>query len=108
MKGIKAVFGTNVKYYRKKLRLSQEQLAEILEITPKHLSTIESGVNFVSAKLLEKLTHQLHVSASALFYSADEVSADDSLFGKIDQLIDKECEKTSVALKMQIRYLSSQ
>ena len=107
MKGIKAVFGENVKYYRKKLQLSQEQLADKLEISPKHLSTIETGATFVSAELLEKITQQLLVSASALFYSVDETLTDDSVLGRIDQMIDKECEKTSSLIKMQIRYLSS-
>ena len=108
MKGVKAVFGANVKYYRKKQRLSQEQLAEKLGITSKHLSTIETGATFVSADLLEKFTRQLSVSASTLFYSVDEITPDDSLLNRVDQIIDKECEKTSNAIKMQIRYLSSQ
>ena len=108
MKGIKAVFGANIKYYRKKQCLSQEQLAEKLGITTKHLSTIETGATFVSAELLEKFTRQLLVSASALFYSIDEISVDDNLLGKIDQIINKECEKTANTIKMQIRYLSSQ
>ena len=108
MKGIKAIFGANIKHYRKKQKLSQEQLAEKLGITTKHLSTIETGATFVSAELLEKFTRQLLVSASALFYSIDEISVDDNLLGKIDQIINKECEKTSNTIKMQIRYLSSQ
>jgi transcriptional regulator with XRE-family HTH domain len=108
MKGIKAILGANIKYYRKKLHLSQEHLAEKLEITPKHLSSIETGATFVSAELLEKFSRHLLVSASTLFYSAGEMSTDDSLLGKIDHIIDKECEKTSNMIKMQIRYLSAQ
>ena len=80
-------------------------MAEKLEITTKHLSTIETGANFVSADLLEKLTKQFLVSASALFYSNEEVSADDSFFGKIDRIIDNECSNISSAIKTQIRYL---
>jgi len=106
MKGIKVVLGENIKLYRKKQRISQEKLAEKLGITPKHLSAIETGSTFISADLLENLTKQLRVSASALFYSAGEVSSDESLFGKIDQIIDSECGKTSVAIKLQIRHLS--
>ena len=107
MKGIKAIFGANIKYYRKKQRFSQEQLAEKLGITPKHLSTIETGSTFVSAELLEKFTRQLFVSASALFYSVDDLPNNDNALGMIDQIIDKECDKTSKMIKMQIRYLSS-
>jgi len=50
MEGIKTIFGANIKHYRKKLRISQEQLAEKLDITQKHLSSIETGANFVSVE----------------------------------------------------------
>ncbi|MCL2806175.1 MAG: helix-turn-helix domain-containing protein [Treponema sp.] len=107
MKRIKTVLGANIKYYRKKLRLSQEQLAEKLEITPKHLSTIETGATFVSAELLEKFSGHLRVSASTLFYSIDDIQNDDNMLSKIDHIINEECEKASNMIKMQIRYLSS-
>ncbi|MDR0503100.1 MAG: helix-turn-helix domain-containing protein [Treponema sp.] len=107
MVNIKAVLGANIKHYRKKQRLSQEQFSEKLGISPKHLSTIETGAAFVSAELLEKFSRELHVSASALFYSANEISNDDSMFGMIDQIIDRECAKTSNSIKLQIRHLHS-
>ena len=106
MARIKKVFGTNVKYYRKKRKLSQEQLAEKLNITPKHLSTIETGATFVSANLLEKITNHLLVSASALFYSVDDVSIDDSLYSKIDQMINEHFSKAFEEIKREIRGLS--
>ena len=105
MADIKTIFGTNIKYYRKKQHLTQEQLAEKLGITTKHLSTIETGTHFVSAELLEKLTQQFLVSASTLFYSNEEVSIDDSFLGKIDRIIDDECLKITNNIKTQIRYL---
>jgi transcriptional regulator with XRE-family HTH domain len=105
MANIKAIFGKNIKYYRKKLHLSQEKLAEKLGITPKHLSTIETGATFVSVELLERFTQQLNVSASAFFYSVDDISGDDSLFSKMDQIINQEFLKTSNMIKTKIRYL---
>ena len=108
MRSIKSIFGANIKYNRKKLCLTQEQLAEKLGISTKHLSTIETGANFVSAELLEKFTRQLHVSASSLFYSIDDVSIDDSILSKIEQIIDCECAKTSSAIKLQMRHLYDQ
>jgi len=106
MESIKEIFGANIKCYRKKLHLSQEQLAEKLGITQKHLSTIETGTNFVSAELLEKFTQQLYVSASALFYSINEIPNDESFLCKIDQLIDSEYEKASNIVKTKIRYIN--
>jgi transcriptional regulator with XRE-family HTH domain len=102
--GIKAIFGSNLKYYRKQRHLSQEQLAEKVDITPKHLSTIETGTTFVSAELLEKLTEHLTVSAAALFYTVEEKSTDDSILNTIDQIIEKELSKTTEVIKIQIRH----
>ena len=108
MRSIKAIFGANVKYYRKKMRLSQEQLAEKLDITAKHLSTIETGATFVSADLLEKITRQLLVSASSLFYSVDNMFVDDGTLTKMDLIIDNECSKMTNAIKIQMRHLYDQ
>jgi len=58
------------------------------------LMTNIAPATVVSAELLEKFTRQLLVSASTLFYSVDEISTDNSLLGKIDQIIEKECGKT--------------
>jgi transcriptional regulator with XRE-family HTH domain len=100
---IKAVFGANIKYYRKKRGLSQEQLAEMADITPKHLSAIETGAAFISAGLLEKLSRVLKVSASVLFYSAGEKSMDDTLFNFVEHIVEKELLKAIKLIKLQIR-----
>ena len=104
---IKAIFGANLKYYRKQQHFSQEQLAEKVDISPKHLSTIETGATFVSAELLEKLTKNLNVSASALFYTVEEKSTDDSMLNMIDKIIEKELLETANSVKMQIRHFKT-
>ena len=55
--------------------MTQEQLAEKLEISIKHLSTLETGKVFASSELIEKIAEELKVSISALFYTPDEVAA---------------------------------
>ena len=104
--GIKAVFGANLKYYRKKRRFSQEELSEKAGISARHLSFIENGAAFVSAELLEKLTEILKVSASALFYDQKEISWDDTLMTSIDRLVETEMVNTVESIKLQLRYLS--
>jgi len=54
--GVKSVFGANLKLYSKAKRLSQKQLSEKANISVKHLSYIERGMNFVSADLLENVS----------------------------------------------------
>ncbi|MBQ9206405.1 MAG: helix-turn-helix transcriptional regulator [Treponema sp.] len=82
--------------------MSQEQLAEKLEISVKHLSTLETGKSFVSAELLEKISEILEISPSALFYSAKEKSIDESDLSKIDSIIEEEFQKATIAAKIRI------
>lgn len=60
-------FGLNVVYYRKKKRLSQTQLAELVDIHRTYVSSIELGKVSVSFDILFKLAEVLEVPASKLF-----------------------------------------
>ena len=60
-------FGLNVVYYRKKKRLSQNQLAEMVDIHRTYVSSIELGKVSVSFDILFKLAEVLEVPTSKLF-----------------------------------------
>lgn len=60
-------FGLNVVYYRKKKRLSQTQLAELVDIHRTYVSAIELGKVSVSFDVLFKLAKVLEVPVSKLF-----------------------------------------
>lgn len=89
---IRKIFGENVKYYRKKAGLSQEQLAEKLDISPNHLSVIETGGKFVTYKLLEKMISIFDIMPAALFYVPGTASNDDTIQNKINSIIKTELD----------------
>ena len=60
-------FGLNVVYYRKKKRLSQTQLAELVDIHRTYVSAIELGKVSVSFDILFKLAEVLETTPSKLF-----------------------------------------
>ena len=60
-------FGLNVVYYRKKKRLSQTQLAELVDIHRTYVSAIELGKVSVSFDVLFRLARVLEVPVSKLF-----------------------------------------
>lgn len=99
---IKKIFGNNLHSYRKKNGFSQEELSEKLEISTKHLSDLETGKSFVSAELLEIISQVLHVSPSALFYTPEEKSIDESDWSKIEEIITEEAQKAIIATKLRI------
>jgi len=64
---IKKNFGKKIKEKRLERNLTQEQLAEQIGISPKSLSQIELGNNFVSAENLEMICNALSISPKSLF-----------------------------------------
>ena len=66
-KGLYQQFGLNVVYYRKKKRLSQTQLAELVDIHRTYVSSIELGKVSVSFDILFKLAESLEVPPHKLF-----------------------------------------
>lgn len=61
------MFGLNVVYYRKALRATQEQLAEMLDVDRSHISAIELGKVGVSFDLLFKMCEVFGVKPRDLF-----------------------------------------
>ena len=98
---VKKIFGYNVKYYRKKMGLSQEQLSEILEISPNHLSVIETGGKFVTSRLLEKMVFVFKIPPSLLFYSP--LLQNPNVTSKqISQIIKEELENAQICITSKI------
>ena len=63
----KQALGLRIKEYREKQKFTQEKLAELTGIDPKHLSRIENGRNYPSIETLEKLTKNLDVTFEDIF-----------------------------------------
>lgn len=61
-----STLGKNIKKYRKLRGLTQEKVAELIELEVRTLSLIETGNNFVTSKTLSKLSDVLQVSPSKL------------------------------------------
>ncbi len=64
---MKELLGKRIKELRIQKRLTQEQLAEMVDMGERNLSKIECGVNFVSAETLSKIAVALGVRAKDLF-----------------------------------------
>lgn len=66
-KGLYEKFGLNVVYYRKRKRLTQLQLAELVDIDRSHISAIELGNVGVSFDVIFKLCEVLEITPKELF-----------------------------------------
>ncbi len=60
-------FGLNVVYYRKRKRLTQLQLAELVDIDRSHISAIELGNVGISLDVIFRLCDVLEITPKELF-----------------------------------------
>lgn len=64
---IKVLFGRKIREYRKRKKLTQAELAELVNVDDKHISCIESGKSFPSPDLIERLSIALNIEPKDLF-----------------------------------------
>ena len=65
--GVKEELGKKLKRMRINRGLTQEQLAEAIDISQRTLSGIEIGENFVTAETLDKIIKALNTTTEELF-----------------------------------------
>lgn len=65
------ILAENVKYYRAKTGLSQLKFAIQLEISPSYLNDIESGRQYASLKMLERMAKEFNIDTYQLLLPKD-------------------------------------
>lgn len=83
---IKKELGEKIKRIRRQRGLTQEQLAEMIDISSRNLSNIEVGNSFPKPETLEKLLKSMNISSQILF-SNDSIKSDAELLEEINYLI---------------------
>lgn len=66
--------GQRIKKFRKLRKLSQEQLAEKVNISPTHMSHIETGATKLSLQVLVDLALTLNTTTDSLLFSQSSPS----------------------------------
>ena len=66
--------GQRIRKYRKASNLSQEQLAEKVEVSVTHMSHIETGNTKLSLSVLVKIAETLSVQTDAIIYESPQIN----------------------------------
>lgn len=72
--------GRRIKQKRKELSMTQEKLAERIDVSTHYIYEIESGMKTMSIYTLDAITHALHTSSDYLLYGNANLSSTDSNF----------------------------
>ena len=69
---LREIFSKNIKLYRTRNKLSQQELAEKCETATNYISEIETGRKFPSIEMIEKLSVVLEVPAWSFLYAGED------------------------------------
>lgn len=86
-KNIRKILSENVKYYRFKQKLTQEQLAEKSDISPRYLSDIENSKGNIPIDTLEVISYHLNVEPYLLLKESIKESIKESKFKKLPKRV---------------------
>lgn len=80
--------GLRIKQCRKTNKLTQEQLAEMVNVSPHYIYEIEKGMKSMSLSTLAELSIALHVSTDYLLFGMNVVfdSSNSSQYDRLDNL----------------------
>jgi transcriptional regulator with XRE-family HTH domain len=89
MKTTKELLGARIRELRKSHGFSQERLAEMIDVEPRHMSRIEGGKSYPSLDRLERISHALKSPLKEFFE-----------FGHLEENVDRAADIAEMVIKM--------
>ena len=97
--------GARIKAARERVHLTQDQLAEIIDISPTHMSVIERGVKTPKLDTFVRIANALGVSTDALLQDV-VVPANESILAELSVRIGRLPQKDQERILNAIRALT--
>ena len=98
--------GKRIRDKRDSVKITQEELARILSVTPQYISAVEKDRTIPSLSFVAELATQLGVSIDYLVYGKDEnakASKDLIISIKEDKSLDERYKKSLISLITELR-----
>lgn len=92
--------GARIRKQREYLGLSREQLAELINVTPKFCADIELGTKGMSVETLCRLASTLRISCDYILYGEKEVTDSKEIERMLNQCTPKEYLHAEQLLKV--------
>ena len=93
--------GKRIKEKRKELKLTQERLSEILDVSPSYVSEIERGTSIASLATMCKISNALDLNLDYLVYGINDNNCENT-FPEILKSIPKKNQKLYINLCLDI------
>jgi len=94
-KEIYAEIGRRIKFAREEAGLTQERFAEMIDMGPKNLSSVERGQVGISITTLQRICRVLSISADQILFDIETDSAPTALAERLARLSPQQFEIAS-------------
>ena len=75
-KALNVEIGERIRIARNHANVTQEQLAEMIDVSPQYVSDLERGVVGLSVATLRKICSQLNVSSDSILFQVESLEVD--------------------------------
>lgn len=89
-KEMNEAIGQQIKKARESVRMTQEELSEILDCSPQYVSLLENGRYGISIKMLRKLCETLNISSDSILFPNSGRNCLDIISYKCNDLSDEQ------------------
>ena len=96
--------GSRIKAYRKSIGLSQENLAEMIFVSPHYIYEIERGSKSMSLETLIDLSKALKLSTDYILFG-DCANETESLYEQMEKLNETQRKRAENAFKLLLPYI---
>ena len=96
-------FGERIRKRRQALKITQQELAKALGVTPQHISGIEQEKRSPSLSFLSKLAEELGVTTDYLLSGKEGIITDTIPAIKADKTLTLKAKRALIALVVELR-----
>lgn len=96
--------GSRIKAERKRRSISQEKLAEMINVTPHYIYEIERGLKAMSLETLANMSEAMGLSADFILFG-DSQKKNVGLFELLEEMDDSQRERAESAFKKLLPYI---
>ena len=89
--------GQRMQNKRKELKVTQEKLAEIIDVSPSYISEIERGCSITSLATISKIAETLNLSLDYLVFGVNQTNSN-TTFSEILKTLPEENHKLYISL----------
>ncbi len=106
MKDIRKLIGNIIKQKRKEQKMTQQELAFAVDVDPKYISRIETGISYASLSVIEKIFNKLNLDVNLVVENEDKVLNKQEIIYSINSNLKNFSDKKLAIIKSFMDYIS--